>query len=554
VARVLPRAVAALACLTALLVSGGPAVVVAQPGGPSPGPTLPPLPPGDVPLPERDRLFVREIRVVGSTVFDAEALRRLTAPYTGREVTVEDLEALRVALTRLYVDLGYVNSGALLSEQVVADGVITYQIVEGGVSDIEVVGARWFRAGHLRRRLARATAAPLNVNALQEQIQILLDDPRLRRLNAELMPGLRPGESVLRVVVEEPLPYRLTLDVDNYQSPSVGAERGILVLEHLNLTGNGDVLSLQYGRSDGVDPLLDFAYAIPITAADTVLGFRYQRNTQGVVSQEFQVLGIESDSEIFSLSLRQPVYRTRATEVALAVALERSSHETTLLGEPFELVPGSDSGRTVVTALRLGQEWTTRTQDRVVAARSRFSVGLDGLGSTIHRGEDVPDSRFFAWLGQFQLVQRLPVLDAQLLVRSDVQLTGDRLLSLEQVAVGGRYSVRGYRENTQVRDSAALGSVEVRVPIVRNRPWADAVELAPFFDYGRGWDARGPRPDPRDLMSVGIGVRWGLTIPSVVPLRPQFEVYWGKALRHVETPGGDLQDHGLHFQFLLTVF
>jgi hemolysin activation/secretion protein len=539
-----------------VLIGGHPLPSLAQPGAPAPGPALPPLappPPGGSPLPETDRLTVRDIRVVGSTVFSPEVLRGVTAPYIGRSVTVEDLESLRVALTRLYVDRGYVNSGALLSEQVIDDGVITYEIVEGRVSEIEVSGTRWFRPGYLRRRLARAAAAPLDVNALQEQVQMLLDDPRLRRLNAELTPGLRPGESVLRVAVEEDSPYRLTLDVNNYQSPSVGAERGIIGLEHLNLFGLGDVLSLRYGASSGVHPLLDFAYAVPVTPSDTVLGFQYRRNTQADVSAQFQAAGIESDSEIFTLSLRQPVYRTRATEVALAVAGERLTQRTTLMGEPFDLVPGSEDGRSVVTALRFGQEWITRTQERVLAARSRFSVGLDGLGSTIHRDDDIPDSRFFAWLGQFQLVQRLPVLGAQLLARTDVQLTPDRLLALEQVAIGGRYSVRGYRENTQVTDSAVLGSLEVRVPVVRNRRWADYVEAAPFFDLGRGWDASGPRPDPRELMSVGIGVRWGLTIPWLVSVRPQFEVYWGKPLRKVETPGGDLQDHGLHFQLLVTV-
>jgi len=46
-------------------------------------------------------VFVREIRVTGSTVFSAEELAKVTAPYLNREVTSEDLEALRVALTLL---------------------------------------------------------------------------------------------------------------------------------------------------------------------------------------------------------------------------------------------------------------------------------------------------------------------------------------------------------------------------------------------------------------------------------------------------------------------
>ena len=79
---------------------------------PPPGTLLPPapIPPKTGPFPDL-RVFVREIKVIGSTVFSAEELAKVTAPYLNREVTSEDLEALRVALTLLYVNNGYVNSG-----------------------------------------------------------------------------------------------------------------------------------------------------------------------------------------------------------------------------------------------------------------------------------------------------------------------------------------------------------------------------------------------------------------------------------------------------------
>src|SRR5262245_45698051 len=67
-----------------------------------PGTLLPPapLPPKAEPFPGV-RVFVREIVVTGSTVFTAEELAQVTAPYVPppRELTPEDLEGLRVALT-----------------------------------------------------------------------------------------------------------------------------------------------------------------------------------------------------------------------------------------------------------------------------------------------------------------------------------------------------------------------------------------------------------------------------------------------------------------------
>jgi hemolysin activation/secretion protein len=530
-----------------------------------PGDVLPPIVPPPLVEPSepfaRQRVLVKDIRVVGSTVFSAEELARVTAPYINREVSAEDLEALRRALTVLYISRGYVNSGAILPDQRVADGVVTYRIIEGALTGIDVHGNRWFRSGYFRNRLSLAGKPPLDVSALQREIQMLLQDERIQRLSAEVKPGVRPGEALLDLTVEEQFPLKLWLDVNNYQTPSVGAERGIVTLAHQNLTGNGDVLTLRYGKSSGLHPLLDFRYAIPVTPVDTTLSFQYRRNTFAVVEPPFDELEIENESEIFTLGVRQPVYRSPTTEFAVELVGERLSSNSSLFGEPFTLTPGARNGESIVTALRAALELVHRRQNQVIAARSRFSVGVDALGSTIHdRG--LPDSHFFSWLGQFQWVRRLGVsdipqiADSLLILRSDVQLADDSLLTLEQIAVGGRYSVRGYRENTIVRDNAIIASVEARIPLVQNVRWADYLQVAPFFDYGRAWQSKGRTEEPRSISSVGVGLRWGLTLRSAVPVRPSFEVYWGHALENVKTLSTkhNLQDDGVHFQFVVGFF
>ena len=189
--------------------SGEPPTLPKQFEAPTPPPgTL--LPPAQFhrrgPFPDL-RVFVREIRVNGSTIFSAEELAKVTAPYLNREVTSEDLEALRVALTLLYVNNGYVNSGAILPDQTVSEGVVTYQIIEGGLTAVDVEGNRWFRSSYFQKRFLLDAGPPLNVNALQRRLQLMLEDSRIQRLNAELKPGLQRGEGILDVRVEERTPY-----------------------------------------------------------------------------------------------------------------------------------------------------------------------------------------------------------------------------------------------------------------------------------------------------------------------------------------------------------
>src|SRR5712691_173921 len=517
-------------------------------------PPLPPVTPGEPQqLPQRVRVLVRQIRIVGNTVFPMEKLLEVTQRYVNRELATEDLEALRLELTRLYIDAGYINSGAIIPDQKLSEGVITLQIIEGELSNIEIAGTTWFRDSYIRKRIALGAGPPLNIGALQGRLQFLQQDERIARLAAELRPGVQRGESALLVKVEETNPFKVELAFNNYQSPTVGAERELITVTHQNVTGHGDPLSVTYGRSEGIDVQIDASYAVPLTVYDTTLGVRYRRNTFNVVESQFQALNVQSRSEAYSVTLRQPIFHTLTREFAIALSAERQENETALLGEPFSFSLGTQNGRSAVTALRVALEWTERTQNQVLAARSRLSLGIDAFNSTINE-DNLPDSRFVAWLGQVQWARRLTDWGLQVISRLDVQLAAQPLLPLEQIAVGGRFTVRGYRENQVVRDNALLASVEARIPLVRNTWWADVVQLAPFVDYGYAWNTRLVTPAPRNLASVGLGLRWALTLTSPVLLRPEFEIYWGVPLNNVKTAGGNLQDIGVHLQFVLAAF
>ena len=92
---------------------------------------------------------VREIRVTGSTVFSPDELAQVARPFVDRKLTTEDLEELRQALTTLYTDQGYVNSGAFIPDQDVTDGILEVQLVEGILSDIQVEQVEGAKLNHV---------------------------------------------------------------------------------------------------------------------------------------------------------------------------------------------------------------------------------------------------------------------------------------------------------------------------------------------------------------------------------------------------------------------
>ena len=531
---------------------------------PKPEPPVPSiLPPA--PVPERRgpistvKVYVREIRILGSTVFTAQELAQVTDPYLNREITSEDIESLRLALTLLYVKRGYSTSGTLVPDQAIVDGLLTLQVVEGTLSRINVEGNYWFRSIYFTSRLQRDAGPPVNVNALQQRLQLFQTDPRIGRINAELRPGETRGESVLNVRVAERRPIKGWLEYNNFAAPGVGSNRVMGTIVDENLLGFGDRVSVQYGQSfgtdvnahgSGINPNLNVNYVIPFTPYDTTFAVDYRRTDFTVIDSSVKALDINGKFEAIGFILRQPVFRTLSQEFALALTGHSESFRTSLLGSPFEFQAGSTNGLSQVSVLRFAQEYVHRTQDQVISAQSRMSFGLPVLGATVNNGPDQATGEFFSWLGQTQLVRRLNPTRVTLLARADLQLANKHLFIIEQLAVGGRYSVRGYREFSQLGDNAFLGSLEARIPVYTSAIGEELLYLVPFFDYGRAWNTNTVvNPSLEWLASVGVGTIWNFWRGS------RFELYWGQRLNPpTEAKHTNLQDYGVHLQLVVQAF
>ncbi len=505
------------------------------------------------------RVFVRAFRFEGNTAFSSAELATVTAPFVGRELTFEELEDARRAVTLYYVQRGYINSGAILPDQRANNGVVTMRLVEGVLSEVWLTGNQWLRDGYIKDRVQRWSVPPLNINRLREGLQLLRQNPNVQQVNAELKAGAVPGQSCLDIRVQDENPFRLGLQIDNARPPSVGSDEIVLLAADRNLTGHSDPLEIDYGIGEGGYgkwKFSDFAnvggsYALPLTRFDTTLSVYGNRNDFAIIDPAFTTtnhvnIGVTSDSYRIGGSVRQPVYQTSSREFALAVAFERRFSETFVFGQPFDISPGSVNGQQKISALRLSQEWIDRGLNQVLAVRSTFSVGLDAFGAT-DDGTD-RNAKFWAWLGQAQYVRRLGNTPSQLILRAAGQWTDDQLLSLEQFSVGGADTVRGYRENEFVRDRGMFASAELRVPLLCNKAGAPIVQAAPFSDFGGGWNVGADTPGPTTISSAGIGV---LFTPDK-HLRAQ--LYWGHAFRDIDVSGHDLQDSGIHFRVNFEAF
>jgi len=511
---------------------------------PSKTPTFPPSPqlqtppnltPPSVPFPLRKSFPVQRVEVLGSTVLQPE-IQALIQQVENREVTFEELLQLRSQITQLYINNGYITSGAFLpNNQDLTSGVVKIQVIEGELERIEIGGLERLPEGYVRRRLQIAATTPLNQKRLENALQLLQQNPLFERVNAELTAGSTQGSNVLRVVIKEASPLDINLRADNHQSPTIGSSQGTLEASHHNLLGFGDRLNFSYGITQGLN-LYDINYTIPINARDGTLSLGYNTADSRIIEEPFQEVGIRSKTQTYSLSFRQPISRNLTSEFALGFALDLRRSQTFILNNmPFSFSEGANNGQSNVTVIRFSQDWLNRSTKRVLAARSQFSFGIDAWDATINNTGT--DGRFFSWLGQFQWVQQLSPRNL-LVARINTQLTPDSLLSIERFSLGGVDTVRGYRQNQLVADNGIMGSFEVRIPLTAD---PRVFQLAPFFEIGTGWNHRDSSPELATIASIGLGGRW--LINRGLSLRLDY----GIPLIRVEQPGDSLQDNGLYF-------
>ncbi|WP_072622631.1 ShlB/FhaC/HecB family hemolysin secretion/activation protein [Spirulina major] len=508
-------------------------------------------PPSSTP-PDVTRYRVDRIVVAGSTVFTAAEFEAVlaTVPRLGAANTWSMVELQRAIaqITDLYVQQGYITTGAFLPPQTQyrADNrVIVIQVLEGRMTDIQVEVQGKLTADYVRSRLNLATTTPLQQSTIENALKLLQRDPNIGEVQANLAAGPEHGTNILRVVVTSRDQVGLSIQSDNQRSPSVGSDRQGATVRVQNLSGWGDVASLDYSRTAGSDSL-NWSYTLPVSPHNTTLYTNGGIADSTIIESPFDRLDIQSQSHYLNLGLRHPLWQTPTDEFAVGLQLSHSHNQTTLLDIPFPLAPGADvEGRTRILALRLIQDWTTQGQTFVFALRSQFSLGLDALDATIN--STAPDSRFLSWYGQAQWVKLLGT--KRLIVRGEVQLSDRPLLSGEQFGLGGQNTIRGYRQNALLTDNGLLGMVELFVPIVQGGDRAWAVQLIPFINIGTGWNSgSSTQPQTQTLLSIGSGLQLSLFRQLTARLD------WGVPLIHLEDTNATWQENGLYFQLQYNPF
>ena len=527
----------------------------AQPNPLNPPLIAPPVPESVLDIP--GTIVVKQFQFVGNTVFSQEELNQAIAEFTGKPISFAQLIQAANQITQFYLQQGYITSGAYLPAQNLQSDTVQIQVLEGSLADIEVnVVKGRLKPNYIRSRIERTISTPLNIDRLTEALQLLQVNPLIASLDAELSAGIQPGTNSLSVSVVGADTFNIKAKLNNNRNPSIGSFERTVEISEANLLGIGDKITFTYNNTDGSNQYKG-DYTLPINARNSTLAFNFDIANNEIIESPFDELDIKVDSRKFDFSWRQPILQKATAEIGQELALEftlsRRESDNSILGVNFPISPGADeNGETRTSVLRFGQEWLQRNRTQVFSARSQFNVGIDAFNATII--DDEPNSQFFFWRGQllylniFGSPNQASTVNPSILLRSDLQLSADALIPVEQFSLGGNATVRGYRQDALLTDNGFLMSAEMRLPIATVPSVKGILQLTPFIDLGVGWNTDKESTDFNTLIGTGLGLLWEMED------RLTTRIDWGIPLVNNDENKDTLQENGLYLRLEYNLF
>lgn len=499
------------------------------------------------PVNQPEDILIRQIKVIGNTVFSEDEINSKIKRFIGQSLTTEKLLEIETIIVQLYIEKGYITSTAALNPQT-TNGVVEIQVIEGSISEIKIQGTQRLKQSYIRQRIELGVGKPFNSAKLEDQLRLLKADPLLDNVEASLRATGEPGKTNLIVRIQEAKNVVANLSVDNYSPSSVGSERLGVNLRYRNLTGIGDEITGNYYRSTtGGSNILNFNYSLPLNSMNGRLQLGVTSNRTKVTQSPFDELNIRGEKEQYEISYRQPLVRNPREEFALSIGFAFQEGQTFLfddIGIRFGIGPDAD-GVSRTSVINLGQDYIKRDSKGNWVLRSQFTIGT-GLFNATTNDAPTPDGHFFSWLGQAQRVQSLSK-NHLLIVQADLQLTPDSLLPAHQFTIGGGQSVRGYRQNVRSGDNGFRFLVEDRITVKRDEAGDPMMQVAPFLNMGAVWnlpDNPNNLPNQRFLAGGGLGFLWkGFMGIKGANMRLDYAV----PLIDLDDTGNNAQDRGFYF-------
>lgn len=471
-----------------------------------------PPPPVEAPLPAARAGGDTDVRFrvdgyvfEGVTVFALAELEQIVASFTQRELTLADVRAAALAITRHYRDHGYLVARAYVPPQEVRDGRVRIAVLEGLYGKPELGNASLVKSAVLERHLARIEAnRVIERDALDRRLLLIRDLGGVSEVVGTLRPGEHTGESMLRVDVAGTPRIVGEITADNYGNRYIGRYRLGGYAEIASPLGLGDLLDVRVLTSGDELQSGRLGYRVPLGVDGLTLHTSFSA-VHYELKDDFAPLGAQGSALMPSVSLSYPLIRLPRANLYV-----RGGADYTSLRDDTDNPPTSADRSLWSVFGGLSGDWRDGVGAGAVSAfTANIEAGELDIDSDALRRFDRATARAAGAYQKYSYsLLRLQSLGGPLSLYTSLsgQFASQNLDSAEKFWLGGASGVRAYPQGEAAGDDGFLANVELRY----NLPvWRGVLpQVLAFVDAGGVkliHDPFGPGDRTRYLSGAGVG-------------------------------------------------
>lgn len=474
----------------------------------------PPLPKVQKPIEQKkpvdgeQTVQIKNFLFSGNKLLTEQELQSVVEKWKNKPLTFDDLQNVIADIQEYYSSKNRIVK-ALLPEQEIKDGIVSIKIIEGVLGDVVV------EQKSQKPRMAAETikkyfkgekdSVYIDTKDLQRKIFILNDLPGVNAIGTYEQ-GKKEGESNFKVTVEDTPFFKGEVAAANFGSKSTGSNQTIANVSFNNISGIGDLFSVNGIKSSGSD-YLQGSYAIPILYDGLKLALNTSKLDYQTLSSFSSTNQSKGDAKTYSANFTYPVYRTDRASVNAKVGYETKDYLNTnvltaatisdykidnmiagLNGFLYNSDQSSISYNANVTFGRLKINDAAQETSDNTSAKTKGS--FEKLAFNISRNQTLPDLKNTNWL-----------------ISVDGQTANKNLNSSEQMSLGGPYAVRAYPTGQGSGSQGVILKTELQYPYDKNftfGPFLDVGFIKQYINTYTDWQGNTRAKNDYSLAATGI--------------------------------------------------
>ncbi len=426
---------------------------------------------------------IKGFRFSGNKLLTEEELQKVVTKWKERKLTFDDLKDVTTDIQDYYSSKNRLVK-AILPPQEIKDGLVNIKIVEGSLGEVVVeqksvnprMSAETVKK-YFKTDSENKDSAYIDTQELQRKILILNELPGVNAIGTYDQ-GKKEGESNFNVSVEDTPLFKGQVSAANYGSPSTGVNQAIGNFSLNNISGIGDLASINAIKSSGSN-YGQIAYARPIGYDGLKVGVTATHLDYQTLSRFSSTDNqSEGNSKTFGANISYPVYKTSTFGTNVKLSAERKDYVNVSSSTLKTL-----SDYSITNFITGVDGYIYNTDKSSISYNASAYLGKLRINDASELSSDSTAAKTNGSFEKltFNVSRNQPIAELKntnWLISADGQMASKNLNSSEQLTLGGPYSVEAYPSGQGGGSEGLILKTELKYP------YNKYFNFGPFLEKG----------------------------------------------------------------------